>query len=126
MNCPKCHGAMDQVRFEGTEVDRCSSCQGLWFDAMEDRDLRGREGVDTLDNGDASKGSALDAKAWVDCPRCRVRMVRMVDRQHPHIWYESCPVCFGSFFDAGEFRDLKERTIADMFRGRKRRQRPLS
>lgn len=125
MHCPKCHSAMDQIQFDGIEVDRCTGCEGLWFDAMEDRDLRGREGVDRLDVGDPQKGTELDGKAVVDCPRCKVRMVRMVDHQHPHIWYESCPVCFGSFFDAGEFKDLKQKSIADMFKGRKRRKRPL-
>jgi Zn-finger nucleic acid-binding protein len=34
-------------------------------------------------------------------------MLRMVDAQQPHIWYETCEECGGSFFDAGEFRDLK-------------------
>ena len=125
MHCPKCHSAMDQIQFEGIEVDRCSGCEGLWFDAMEDRDLRGRNGVDRPDVGDPQKGAELDGKAVVDCPRCKVRMVRMVDRQYPHIWYESCPVCFGSFFDAGEFKDLKERTLTDLLKGRKRRKRPL-
>jgi len=125
MHCPKCHSAMDPIQFEAIEVDRCTGCEGLWFDAMEDRDLRGREGVDRLDVGDPQKGAEFDAKAVVDCPRCSVRMVRMVDHQHPHIWYESCPICFGSFFDAGEFKDLKQKTIADLFKGRKRRKRPL-
>lgn len=125
MHCPKCHSAMDQIHFEAIEVDRCTGCEGLWFDPMEDRDLRGRDGVDRLDVGDPQKGAEFDAKAVVDCPRCSVRMVRMVDHQHPHIWYESCPICFGSFFDAGEFKDLKQKTIADLFKGRKRRKRPL-
>ena len=30
-----------------------------------------------------------------------------------NIWYESCPVCHGKFFDAGEFRDLTEKSIGD-------------
>jgi Zn-finger nucleic acid-binding protein len=46
-------------------------------------------------------------------------MIRMVDRHQPHIWYESCPVCFGVYMDAGEFRDQKRprivNVIADMF-----------
>ena len=30
-----------------------------------------------------------------------------------HIWYESCPVCHGTYFDAGEFRDYKSETFFD-------------
>jgi transposase-like protein len=34
------------------------------------------------------------------------RMIRIVDVDQPHIWFEHCTVCGGSFFDAGEFRDF--------------------
>ena len=44
-------------------------------------------------------------------------MIRMVDRTQAHGWLESCPVCFGSFLDAGEFRDLTAHSIADVFGG---------
>lgn len=39
MRCPKCRSDMQPVNYEGVEVDRCGSCQGLWFDAGEFRDL---------------------------------------------------------------------------------------
>ena len=42
---------------------------------------------------------------------------RMADRRQPHIWYESCKVCYGVFFDAGEFTDFKEETLLDWFKG---------
>jgi len=32
-----------------------------------------------------------------------------------HIKYESCPICYGTFFDAGEFRDLKENSVLERF-----------
>jgi Zn-finger nucleic acid-binding protein len=42
-----------------------------------------------------------------------------------HIKYESCPVCHGAFFDAGELRDYATRTLAEQvgqfFRGFRRR-----
>jgi Zn-finger nucleic acid-binding protein len=44
-------------------------------------------------------------------------MIKMVDPEQRHIWYEKCSDCHGSFFDAGEFRDLAERTISDFFKG---------
>jgi Zn-finger nucleic acid-binding protein len=37
----------------------------------------------------------------------------MVVNDQPHIWYEACPVCYGTYFDAGEFRDFKAETILD-------------
>ena len=37
MRCPKCYTAMEQVKYAGTEVDRCVNCNGIWFDAGEVR-----------------------------------------------------------------------------------------
>jgi Zn-finger nucleic acid-binding protein len=39
-----------------------------------------------------------------------------VDKDQFHIKYESCPTCFGTFFDAGEFSDLKDHTVVERFR----------
>jgi Zn-finger nucleic acid-binding protein len=38
-------------------------------------------------------------------------MLRMVDAEQPHIWYETCDECGGSFLDAGEFRELKQHNL---------------
>ena len=35
MNCPKCSSEMETVTYDDVEVDRCSGCQGLWFDGGE-------------------------------------------------------------------------------------------
>ena len=37
----------------------------------------------------------------------------MTDHNQPHIKFESCTVCYGVFFDAGEFRDYKELTLTE-------------
>jgi len=31
---------MAKVAFEGVEVDRCTLCDGIWFDALEKEQLR--------------------------------------------------------------------------------------
>jgi hypothetical protein len=38
------------------------------------------------------------------------------DLDQPHIWFERCAVCGGSFLDAGEFRDVKHHTIVDFLK----------
>ena len=52
----------------------------------------------------------------VKCPKCHTLMGKMVDNDQPHILYESCDICYGVFFDAGEFRDYKEEGIVDFFK----------
>jgi hypothetical protein len=40
-------------------------------------------------------------------------MLRMVVNGQPHIWYEACPVCYGTYFEAGEFKDFKSENFMD-------------
>jgi ribosomal protein L37AE/L43A len=39
MKCPKCGDELVEVEHEGIKVDRCTSCQGVFFDAGELDDL---------------------------------------------------------------------------------------
>lgn len=115
MQCPKCQSAMEKVPTAGGVADRCASCHGMWFDLGEHEDMLPY--ADIVDRGDAEKGAEFNAIDRIRCPVCPDSpMVRMVDARQPHIWFESCPVCYGRFLDAGEFRDLSERTLADVFR----------
>lgn len=116
MRCPKCAHSMERVAFEGVEVDRCTVCKGLWFDALEHELLKKMEGSEEIDTGDPEVGELFDKEQQVDCPACHVRMIRMVDRDQPHIRFESCTVCYGVYFDAGEFTDFKYHTMMDIVR----------
>lgn len=123
MQCPKCAHDMEKVTYENVEVDRCKLCKGLWFDVMEHEILKGLKGGEQVDVGDAEVGELFNREDRIDCPVCKVPMVRLVDGEQPHIWYEGCPVCYGVFFDAGEFRDLKSFTLMDVIRRFRARER---
>lgn len=116
MDCPKCGHPMESVEFEGIEVDRCTLCKGLWFDLLEHERLRELAGSEVIDCGDPDVGALFNQDDRISCPRCSAQMIRMVDSRQPHIWFESCGVCHGVFFDAGEFTDYKHYTPADLFR----------
>ncbi len=116
MKCPKCESTMEQVTYEGTQVDRCTGCKGLWFDRSEREALARPEAAAAIDIGDPATGERMNAVDRYLCPRCSGGMVRMVDPKQSHIWYEQCVSCGGSFFDAGELKDLSERTISDFFK----------
>ena len=113
MNCPKCISPMVKVNFAGVEVDRCTSCQGIFFDEFEKEQLRKMNGADAIDLGDPKAGRAFNKVDRIECPRCGSRMIRMVDLEQPHIWFEHCTVCSGSFFDAGEVKDLKHHLFVE-------------
>ena len=116
MKCPKCSSAMEQLIYDGIEVDRCTFCKGLFFDAGEKEVLRNSKAAATIDTGDTGRGGHTNAIDRCFCPRCAAGMVRMVDVRQSHIWFEQCSSCGGSFFDAGEFTDLSKHTISDFFR----------
>jgi PAT family beta-lactamase induction signal transducer AmpG len=115
MRCPKCRSDMEVVEVEGVEVDRCMSCNGLWFDAGEMEVLNTREAAAIIDTGDSEAGKHFNFIDAYRCPRCGGAMERKTDPKQQHIWFETCHDCSGSFFDAGEFRDLSQRTLSDFF-----------
>jgi len=97
---------------EVLEVQRCTRCGGLWFDEFELEDLKTHRSAEQVDTGHADQATRR-SQQQLRCPKCRTLMLRVVDREQPHIWYETCEVCRGSFLDAGEFKDLLHHSFAD-------------
>jgi Zn-finger nucleic acid-binding protein len=116
MDCPKCIGELEEDSFQGVQFSRCDACEGLWFDMLVKEDLLALEGSESIDIGSEDQGALYKDIRQIDCPKCHQRMVSMVDKDQFHIKYECCQNCFGTFFDASEFRDLKERTVLERFR----------
>jgi Zn-finger nucleic acid-binding protein len=116
MRCPKCCSDMEEVDINGIMIDRCGLCNGLWFDEGEIETLRDRKMAAAIDIGSTATGKQHNSMDQYPCPRCGGSMAKVVDPQQKHIWYETCDDCSGSFFDAGEFRDLAELTVSDIFK----------
>ncbi len=113
MLCPKCAATMETVTFAEIEVDRCTGCKGLWFDALEADKLKESPGSEAIDAPPPTPQGPESTTDPILCPKCHTQMIRMVVHGQPHIQYESCKVCYGSFFDAGEFTDMKELTVVE-------------
>ena len=116
MNCPKCQTSMEPVTFGDIEVDRCTACHGMWFDALEKEHLAHLKGSEVIDLGTPT----LDARPMntgpLTCPRCKSQLIRMADTDHRDVQIESCTVCYGTFLDAGEFRDMKEYSVREFLK----------
>ena len=113
MDCPKCDSKMEIVSINEIKVDRCISCKGIWFDAHELSDAKKIKDSGSVDIGDSKVGKEQNQNDQINCPKCDTKMIRMVDAQQSHIWFEHCVTCSGNYFDAGEFKDLQEETIFD-------------
>jgi len=118
VRCPKCRADMEQVSYDGVEIDRCKYCKGIWFDAGEAELLRHKRAAVAIDTGDAAMGRRSNRIENCQCLRCDGDMLRVVDPEQAHICYEICASCGGSFFDAGEFSDLAQHTMLDFFKRR--------
>ena len=116
MLCPKCRSEFEALDFQQVNVDRCTGCGGLWLDALEKEALEELSGSARIDTGKAGVGRELNKMSDVSCPKCDVAMLRMADERQPHVEYEMCPTCYGTYFDAGEFRDLSEFTFMERLR----------
>lgn len=115
LKCPKCGHGMEEVTYEGVTIDRCTNCQGLWFDADEAQQLKNLPESQSVDSGDPNEGWKWDSRVDIDCPRCNKRMELTADAKQKHIWYEICHD-HGMFMDAGEFKDFKEESLLDWFK----------
>ena len=115
MLCPKCHSEFEQIVFAGIAIDRCTICKGLWFDMLEKEDLLKIKGSEEIDLGPEQVDPKYAAMRDIECPRCAQTMLATVDKDQYHIKFETCPACYGTFFDAGEFQDLKEHTVLERF-----------
>ena len=111
MQCPKCANTMARVAEPaGQGAPLHPHCNGLWFDMLAPR----ATGDDFAEADRYRQRRAGPAKYnrvdRIDCPACAGErtLIRMVDPQQPHIWFESCQNCFGRFYDAGEFTDFTE------------------
>jgi len=107
---------MEVINQGGVEVDRCYNCKGIWFDEFELETLKKEGGSEEVDTGDAKVGKEQNKNDRLTCPKCSTQMIRMVDLNQTHIWFEHCTVCGGNFLDAGEFRDLMKEDWLDHFK----------
>ncbi len=115
MDCPKCHAPMERIDHLVSHAHRCTQCRGLWMGMGEHRLLE--DAAELIDTGDAAIGEHYNRIDRIKCPSCfDSQLVRMVDPQQTHIWFESCKLCYGRFYVAGEFRDLADHSLSDFFR----------
>ena len=116
MKCPKCGSLFNQVLFEDIQVERCSACNGMWFEALELQDLLKKKGSERIDIGDKNDFEKTHKIEDIYCPKDNVKLIKMVDIKQGHVWYESCGICKGIFLDATEFTDLKDFSLMDIIK----------
>jgi Zn-finger nucleic acid-binding protein len=103
---------MEKVVFEEVEVDRCTGCQGIWFDFQEQK----HEVIKRRDDRHRDQAAGKKWRKHIRCPKCGTLLTHLVDVEQAHIAYEACPHDYGVFFDAGEFTDYSQKTLLESLR----------
>ncbi len=118
LDCPKCTGLLIlQTYREHITLHRCDTCHGLWCPPKSLADMKEEWMSEAaLDIGNPAVGARLNKALNISCPEGHGLMRKLADPEQPHIWYEECTTCSGVFLDAGEFTDLKFKTLMDWLR----------
>ena len=106
MNCPKCNSeTLSEFFVEEVAVDRCSACDGIWFDAQELGRLLAEDArqVASLRRGG---GNELAEGKKGRCPRDGADLMRVYSAVERTVVIDACPECRGIWLDGGEFEKL--------------------
>lgn len=100
MNCPGCGSRKTRaMTLKGIELDTCTECKGVWFDANELREF-----MKTMKPPKKPPRSAQLCDRM--CPRCRVPLSTF---RYPNtdIDVDMCGECGGLFLDGGELERIR-------------------
>lgn len=106
MNCPKCKNtALVDFKVDDVIVDRCPSCEGMWFDADELVQLLAEDAAQVAGLRRGNLQDGLDEKRGA-CPRDGGGLLRVYSAVDRSVVIDACPECRGIWLDGGEFAKL--------------------
>jgi len=105
VDCPACKGVVVVVEYERIELDYCTKCYGVWFDAGELELLETRLGLEggalSMNEIMALPGEKVAEKSR-RCPICRRKMKKVYIGSDPKVLIDVCLRGDGLWFDSGE------------------------
>ena len=111
MICPTCRELMIVVEQDEIELDHCTNCRGVWFDAGELELML--EGMGR-DSGALSLAQIIDLPAADTkekkrrCPICGRKMKKVRIGHDPEVLIDVCEWGDGLWFDGGEVHQIIE------------------
>ena len=106
MKCPKCKSeTLADFKIDDLDVNRCASCDGIWFDAHELTELLAEDAKEVALLRRGSLREELDGKKGF-CPRDAGELLRVYSAVDKTVIIDACPECRGIWLDGGEFEKL--------------------
>jgi Zn-finger nucleic acid-binding protein len=113
MDCPVCKNAMIVLELAEVEVDYCTDCGGIWFDAGELELLLGNS-QQTKQLLDSFKIDSSCTEKRRKCPICLKKMQKIVvGPSTPPLLIDKCARGDGLWFDHGELQNILDRAKLD-------------
>jgi Zn-finger nucleic acid-binding protein len=107
--CPRCKCLLDPVELEGTPLDECGSCGGVFVEGwVLDRIVEARELRLSLALSLPVREVVLERVVrYLPCPKCAVQMNRKIFGRSSGVVVDVCKQ-HGMWFDAGELAAVLE------------------
>ena len=109
MICPVCKSDMIDVEHSRIELDYCTNCRGVWFDAeelellLESMEFKNHDlALDDIWHSPEAKTPEKKRR----CPICGKKMKKAAIGKHPEVLIDVCPQGDGLWFDGGEVGQL--------------------
>ena len=109
LSCPDCLVKMTPYRCAGVIIDKCDSCQGVWFDSKEIGVFK--ENLDSLDWSLVKKmykPEPLPDNAISICPRCEVSLLPHTYGYNTKVETKKCSQCKGLWLELHNVLNLME------------------
>ncbi len=109
MKCPACSNLMIVVEHENIELDYCTDCEGVWFDAGELEllvETRQPAGTSLSPESILSSPETSSTEKKRKCPICGQKMKKATVGHKPEVLIDACPWGDGLWFDRGEVGQL--------------------
>jgi membrane associated rhomboid family serine protease/Zn-finger nucleic acid-binding protein len=109
LKCPDCQVLMTPYSCQNVVIDRCSACDGIWFDHLEFGVFKR-----TLDAHDLSKIESIekpvvaDAICISECPKCREPLVDINYSYNSGVKINKCVKCRGLWLPIHQTLNLIE------------------
>lgn len=116
MQCPVDGSDLVSERYEGVvDVDRCSTCQGLWLAPGELETIQDTRANDysaelaTIPNTVAKAYAMAHAKleGTRDCPVCSSELLKVEYARSSQVMVDKCTNGHGLWLDPGELKELE-------------------
>jgi len=103
----KCDHELVKSEIKGVAVERCSKCNGIWFDRDELRKAKDSTDEDLrfLDFEIFDTKNKKIQKGESSCPKCGTKM-ETLEYMNSGVKIDRCSSCHGVFLDKGEFKKI--------------------